>query len=51
MRLEPELASWVRACAPSFGGQSALINAAVRDLRSRVEEKRDLFVEIIGGTE
>ncbi len=49
VRLEPELDSWVRATQKSFGGQSALINAAVRELRNKVEAKQELLVSVIGG--
>lgn len=49
VRLEPELDSWVRSKQQSFGGQSALINAAVREFRNKVEAKQDLLVSVIGG--
>ena len=34
VRLDPELDAWVRAAQKNFGGQSALINAAVRFARA-----------------
>jgi Arc/MetJ-type ribon-helix-helix transcriptional regulator len=49
VRLDPELDAWVRAAQKNFGGQSALINAAVRELRNKVEAKQELLVSVIGG--
>lgn len=39
VRIDTDLAHWVAERAAAFGGQSALINAALRDLKAKEDAK------------